>query len=681
MHHEIDPISKRKVVRDVPLLIIDDEADYASVDTGSLKDKTTGAEADPSATNKLIRQMLEAFEKSAYVGYTATPFANIFINPSADHNVFGRDLFPDHFIVTLPETSDYSGASRIFGVKADDAEGIEEIEPLPTTRQVSDYEAWLPDGHKKTDLPVEPLPHSLRTAIGSFVLASALKRHRRVRMKHNSMLVHVTRFIDVQAEVQTQILDLVEAMRREVVFLEAKDPTSGHWQSLRELYEADFVPTGLAMARIPDIKEQVGLNPSFVELEFWIREILVAVKVERVNGEARDSLQYDEHPDGLTVIAVGGDKLSRGLTLEGLTTSYYLRASKMYDTLMQMGRWFGFRPGYLDVCRLYTTDQLVRWYVRITAASERLYKEFELMAALGKTPSEFGLRVQSHPDGLMVTAANKSRFAKSVRASFSGTISETIIFSSGKASRQNNWAATERLFEALVTDPEVVKVSADKLYWRDVSPLTVLNFLDSYDANKGALRALPTAMAEYIRKCLALEDPQLTTWDVLIASKIGRPGIEGKNDIANLPGGTPVGLLERRGTSRGEGSNETFVTKRLVSSGDELLPLEGDARAYGEALLLAQDNWKNSTRAKRRENPPTKPSAMSERRVRSSSRGYLMLYPLDRPASQIDSDSVPYVGFAIAFPWSAEAPAVNYQVNEVYWDLQMNDVGEEIEDD
>ena len=122
-------------------------------------------------------------------------------------------------------------------------------------------------------------------------------------------------------------------------------------------------------------------------------EVVSDVQVRTINGTAKDALDYAEHSNtGLTVIAIGGDKLSRGLTLDGLCVSYFLRASRMYDTLMQMGRWFGYRPGYVDLCRLYTTSDLSEWFGHITDAADELREEFEYMAASGGTPRDYGLK-------------------------------------------------------------------------------------------------------------------------------------------------------------------------------------------------------------------------------------------------------------------------------------------------
>ena len=183
-----------------------------------------------------------------------------------------------------------------------------------------------------------------------------------------------------------------------------------------------------------------------------LNQAAAKIEVMTINGTARDALTYYEHPKGLSVIAIGGDKLSRGLTLEGLSVSYYLRASKMYDTLMQMGRWFGYRPGYSDLCRLYTTAELRDWYRDITAANQELLNLFDHMAAVGGTPEDFGLRVKSHPDGLLVTAPAKMRHGKTMQLSFSDTISETIVFHRDPEVIDSNFELVEQLVEQLDAD-------------------------------------------------------------------------------------------------------------------------------------------------------------------------------------------------------------------------------------
>jgi hypothetical protein len=257
--------------------------------------------------------------------------------------------------------------------------------------------------------------------VKAFVLTCAVRAVRRQVDAHNSMLIHVTRFVGVQNVVFEQVKALVTSIRQRLHY---GDGGSSN-QILRELetlWTSDFVLTTRSISD-PDCR-----TVTWNAVRSRLVEAADKIQVKRINGSAQDTLEYFEATEGLSVVAIGGDKLSRGLTLEGLSISYYLRASRMYDTLMQMGRWFGYRPGYVDLCRLYTTKELSRWYQGIALADEELRREFDYMRLLGKTPEDYGLRVRNHPDALMVTSRAKMRNSDVLQLSFSKTISETIVF-------------------------------------------------------------------------------------------------------------------------------------------------------------------------------------------------------------------------------------------------------------
>lgn len=670
VHESIDPDSGRSIVKGVPVLLIDDEADYASIDTATKAGEEFDEETDPSTTNRLIRQLLNTFEKTAYIGYTATPFANIFINPTADHSEFGPDLFPKHFIVTLPENSHYSGASRVFGLVEDESSGIDFKRPLPTTREIDDFNVWMPDRHKKDWTPPSELPESLKDAIYSFYISTAIKKYRNTRMKHSSMLIHVTRFLDVQTKVKDQIQDFVDSNNLEIKYLNPVNDSSQTWEALKTIYFGDFIPSNEEMAEQEDLLEQIGQLPTWEELTKLLILVSEEIQVVRINGESKDSLMYSETPNGVTTIAVGGDKLSRGLTLEGLTISYYLRASKMYDTLLQMGRWFGYRPRYLDACRLFTSSQLVDWYTRITLASERLYKEFELMAALGKTPEDFGFKIQTHPDGLLVTAPNKARFSKKVKTTFSGTISETILFKRDPKVRESNWDALSNLYKTLTSNKFKKQENSNRQYfWSNVPSNLILQFLNEYNGHEGAVKALPSSLADYIRSCNMLSKPELTSWHVLISDK---PSSSAKYPMSTE---NQLGLRTRTGSHRGNKNHSdenNFVIGRVVDPSDEkeLLRIAPERLPSIHALLLSNpDNDLTEI------DLPTleEITARQERQSRSVDEGYLILYPiaLNDDDELFSNSDVPYLGFGISFPESSKAPQVDYQVNEVFWDLEV----------
>ncbi|MBB2903540.1 hypothetical protein FHR75_004382 [Kineococcus radiotolerans] len=674
-----DPATGRKVVQNVPLLIIDDEADQASVDTNGPK-RGASDEYDPPVINALIRKLLNQFQQSAYVGYTATPFANIFIDPEVKHETAGQSLFPRSFILSLPAPSNYVGPSRVFGLKEDVTRNIEPLEPLPMLRPIKDWETWIPDKHKKDYLPGH-IPASLKEAVLAFIITVAARRWRGQAGKHNSMLVHVTRFTAVQKHVRQQVQDELDRVMNRLRH-GARD-TDSVWLAARHLYENDYQSTGRAFATADDVADQVGSLPTWNELALGMVEAAASIEVREVNGTVKDSLDYIDHPSGLNVIAVGGAKLSRGLTLEGLSISYYLAGSRMYDTLMQMGRWFGYRPGYLDLCRLYTTPELNHRYALITAAAEELYREFDYMVALGSSPREFGLRVQQHPDGLMVTAPNKMKSAQLLSMSFAGNISETVLFETGKAAREVNWLALERLVAAMpqaASPDEVRKMGAGSSYvWTDVQASVVTDFLSTYVAHPDAYKVQPKALRDYILGRTSDQPPELTEWWVLLANSTSNAAQQVNISSKSL------GLTKRSQHKDQQAAAELgrFSIRRLVSPPHEQIDIVKGSVEYENALELTAKMWANSPRKDLQEKgPPTEPAGVACRNVRSPSRGLLLLYPLSPgEAPEKVRGGKPFVGFALSFPGSEQAKPINYQVAKDVWQRLVNPVSSAVIED
>ena len=365
-----------------PLLLIDDEADNASINTSARPDRVT-------AINEAIRSLLRLFERSTYIGYTATPFANIFIDPNSKDEMLADDLFPTHFIKVLEPPNNYVGADRMF---AEDGDLTAHV------HLVADYEDILPLKHKNDLLP-SVLPESLRDAVRVFALARALRVLRGQGAGHCSMMINVSRFNNVQFQVHGLVYQYLERLKEAVAVNAGRGLTAREDPEIAAL--ADSFETSYA-----------GLNIDFqtvlASLQEGVREISVIV----VNMRSVQTLDYRKHQDvGLHVIAVGGLALSRGLTLEGLTVSYILRNAAASDTLMQMARWFGYRDGYGDLCRLYLPEQSRDHYGDITEAIAELRGEVVRMERLRQTPATFGLKVRESPTGLKITAANKMRTA------------------------------------------------------------------------------------------------------------------------------------------------------------------------------------------------------------------------------------------------------------------------------
>ena len=664
-----DRNTRRPIVTRLPLLLIDDEADHASVDTREIPFDEHGRpdeEHEPTAINRLVRRILHSFSRSAYVGYTATPFANVFIHEQGRTLVEGADLFPEAFIISLAAPSDYVGPAKVFGRHSENGR----IGGLPLVRHVTDFAQWMPTGHKKEHVPLhegvfEP-PPSLNEAINSFLLSCALRRLRGQGGEHCSMLVHVTRFVAVQHAVHAQVEERLRQVRQRLERGIGHEPVIAE---LRSLWSRDFAPTTAGMtAELPELDRHRAVR--WEQVEAAVTDVVAAIQVRTINGTAKDALDYADHEEtALKVIAIGGDKLARGLTLEGLTTSYFLRASKMYDTLMQMGRWFGYRPGYIDLCRLYTTDDLVEWFEHIGNASEELREEFDFMAASGATPREYGLKVQSHPV-LMVTSRLKMRTARTLALSFSGSLLETVTFHREPDILERNLDAARRLLARLGksrSNPMQVHgrrtVWEGSHLWEGVDADDVTGFLDMYKSHPEAHKVNSALLAEFIRSLV--RENELTDWTVALIGA-GR----GKGGHHKIHEGLSARKLERKAHGR---HPDRYSIGRLMSPRDEAIDL--DESAWEAALAEARRAFHADAGRNRSPTEPNAPNGPAIRKIRPRTRGVLFLYLLDPvlagPDSGLAEDGPPVVGFALSFPASTSGVRVDYQVNNILWEQEF----------
>ncbi len=521
---------------DQPMLLIDDEADNASINIKYGKDEV-------ARINGQIRELLSIFKRSCYVGYTATPFANIFIDPETDDEVFQQDLFPRHFIIGLDVPSNYFGAQKVF------------VEvPSQHVRLIEDNEDLLPIKHK-IDHAVDALPESLRDAVRTFFVARAIRNNRGQARQHASMLVNASRFTDVQGKIKRQIADLVDSIRNAVAvdagkgIAALKNPEIA---ALHAAWEAEF---------------QTAEGASWPEIQARLHEVVVATKVVEVNASKRSiALDYDQFGEyGVTIIAVGGFSLSRGLTLEGLTVSYFLRNSLMYDTLMQMGRWFGYRSGYEDLCRIWMPPDGVGWYAHISEAMDDLQAQLKRMELAKATPEQFGLAVRSHPQSLIVTARNKLGTGKEfpVKVGLAGQLVETTRIRSDAGQLARNLAAGVRLVGALVAANVAVKDRSRGRLFTGAPVAPVREFLKAYRADPSDILTDPKLMDDYIS---AREGAELRNWDVLLASA--------RNDeepVAVAPGVSLVPFERALGVDdlRQGVMAISGASRRLGSPGDE----------------------------------------------------------------------------------------------------------------
>jgi hypothetical protein len=642
---------------DVPLLLIDDEADNASIDTKALNwlsNKKDQEEQDPTKINGYIRNILDTFTQSAYVGYTATPFANIFIYPnnSDDRKAkYGEDLFPRSFIISLDAPSNYLGPERLFGLDRDNAAGVEkERQPLPLVRCMSDYSEIFPAGHKK-DLPVTELPDSLKEAIFAFILSNAVRNVRKIGNKHQSMLVHVTRFTDVQKQIAAIVKSFIRNLRTQFEIRTGPLYEENHAR-LQKLWTDDFVKTYKVVAD-ESLKDE--LTPvTWEQIEEVLYRTIAKIDVKEVNGAAKNGgLNYDDYSDGYSVIAIGGDKLSRGLTLEGLSVSYYTRPTKMYDTLLQMGRWFGYRRGFLDVCRLYTSKQHIKAYRHIAVADFELRKEFDNMAMLNATPENYGLKIRTDPEGqLRITAYNKMRNSTDVAVAFAGKTIQITRYCRTNPINERNVDWLKKWLPTLTPNTETASEEDGPVVFKNVSAESVCNFIQNTGIHKTCIDV--GAVVSYIQQQTQLGE--LTNWTVaLISTKSGE-----SIDI----NGRKIGLSWRTDATP-DLEYVSIINNQLIKEMDERIDLTPEQQQEAKRLTL-----EHFTPTKNRPNPPKNASPYWVKRVRKLTDGLLLIYLIQSGTSESDTEKKPYkqvyVGYAISFPESFNAKPIYYKADAVY---------------
>ncbi|MBO7054308.1 MAG: Z1 domain-containing protein [Bacteroidales bacterium] len=446
------------------LLLIDDEADNASINTN--KDDYT-----PTKTNKAIRQLCEAFMNSNYVGFTATPYANIFINPESDNEMLNADLFPRDFIYVLPTPSPYIGALKMFcnptvknpicGSCSYMLRYITDIME-PTTE---DLRNMSPDEKKSRILYFKhgkdwrgELPPSLYDALRSFYIANVLYDLGGYGTKPRTMLVNVTRFQPVQSYIKQVLKEQVQKdydeLRCNLSGNYTIDSTNNSlFKKLIALYESS---SNMEYNSDMGNYSNLGYNIQDVLNKDNLLRAIESIRVIVVNGTQEskgDTPDYKTNPSQ-RIIAVGGLALSRGLTLRGLMISYFYRNTATYDTLMQMGRWFGYRPNYEKLCRVWITNSSADWYRDIAESTEELKKDLDRMNRQHLTPKDFGLRIRRDNTALEITARNKMGTGKPIHEmiSFWGDIFETPYFSADKKLNDNNLTATKKFINDIMSN-------------------------------------------------------------------------------------------------------------------------------------------------------------------------------------------------------------------------------------
>ncbi|MFJ1804687.1 MULTISPECIES: Z1 domain-containing protein [unclassified Streptomyces] len=573
-------------LKDCPALIIDDEADQATVATKSI--------------NPLILSMMQSLPRSAYVGYTASPFANLLIDPSAE------DLYPRDFVVNLPKPQGHFGTEVLFGRYALDGEDSDQIDDgHDMIRSVPEDDVPCVRPKTKADAEgFEPvITDTLRRAVEYFWLVTAARRVRRTGNPHSTMLIHTS--------VNTSVHNSFEQPLKHLLNRAAHTLTDTAFVSrLRDLWDEET--KRVAAEHFGETKVP------FDDLLGELPAVLSSCRIVMDNSSSEARLDYENGP--VVAIAVGGNTLSRGLTLEGLSVSYFVRAVSAYDTLLQMGRWFGFRNGYADLPRIWMTDELAEWFRHLATVETEMRRDIDIYITESETPLTFAVRLRTHP-ALRVTAAAKMRDAVTAASSYGGKRVQTHYFhTNAEWLRGNLKASRELVTAALSSAVRVENRSAEGRYiFRDVPHDVVIDFLASYDFHEKSPENDADLISGYIQKRVATAG-SLRRWNVAIV------GSTAGESFTFVPG-VSVGRNLRSRVAVTNPAPDFADIKTLMSRRDAAVDLAGDTGKLTEKGII------------------------DERRVQLPDTGLLVLYPIDKT-------SEPGPGKKLRAPLNAEEDVI-----------------------
>lgn len=621
---------------DGSVLMIDDEADYASVNTKA-------ADADRSKTNAYIEELLNVFRFASYVGYTATPFANVFIDPETDEDMEKEGLFPKDYIYTLNAPTNYIGARDIFPANAKYHNMI---------RSFDDGEDYYPLRHKKDD-DFSELSPSLRAAVNTFLLANVIRDLRGDITDHRSMMINVTLFKNTQQLIRNSVREYIDDIKRSVKNYASLPPE-------RALQDNNIHSLFDTFKREYSYKEF-----SWDDIQSKLYESVLPVQVFAAHGGG-DILNYEDHEEGLRAIVIGGHKLSRGLTLEGLVVSYLYRNSMAYDTLMQMGRWFGYRKNYDDICRLWMDKVSQDWYAFISEATDELRSEVKRLRDLGATPLDFGLKVRNDPDiPLIVTARNKMRSAQSrtISKSLSGKAVETPFVYNDAHKNAINLNAVQVLTESVDFKPIDNQYAA-----YSVPKEKVLSFLDKITVPTANAQFNPESISQFLKQYAGTE---LNEWDVAILSGKAETKYELSDSISVTPNIRKFDFLKGDGSViRISGSK-----RRLGSQGNTRFGLSKEQIELAKKLV--HDN-------------PERGAVNDDDYFAIDRKPLLMIYFVE-PSIESNSEDLskldnfngqPLIGFGLGIPklGNVSTKYIRYQTNKIHQEFGGIDEYEDEDD-
>lgn len=657
---------------DIPMLMIDDEADNASINTSKSKE-------DPTTINKLIRELASIFTKSNYVGFTATPFANVFIDPETTEKMETQDLFPEDFIVALPTPSNYIGPNKIFAL---DGEFHGQL------RYITDAGREEEDGYSfyfkhKKDWEGE-LPDSLTDAIYTFYLANALRDLRGDNREHRSMLINISRFVKVQKYIKNKVEDIHSRAYNSIKYnlscdfeKSMKDPVL---KRLYENWQREYSSLGFDWNNIVKV------------LSAAIENIQIKVVNSSKNSE---KLEYPKK-GSLRVIAIGGLALSRGLTLEGLVVSYFYRNTCTYDVLMQMGRWFGYRKNYEDIFRIWTHEASARWYAEISEATDRLKADMDRMHDLKRRPKDFGIRVKNDSVELNITAYNKMRNATNEYefSSYFGGLVETPYLIFDPDVQKKNFLETQNLVKDLMEKGfSFERTAAGRGHYiiQGIPKAIIVEYIRQLKISKYSSDFRTSQIAEFLENTT---DKSIELFDVAFME--GKP-TKDNSKLVNLSG-RYIPKVHRDHCVINYDTERLGIGQRGKLGG----PGDGMAGIVDFEGLSSEEILEEAKRLYRIEYEKSKGVEFSDNRTYPSKtwfayvekrRPLLLIYMMDVFADndqkkrmdefRVQMEGMPVVGFAMGLPRNDQAAkdAKKFKANKVYnWFEQDDILAESVEE-
>lgn len=659
-----DPLTKKI---DMPMLMIDDEADNASINTN--KDKE-----DPTKINRLIRELANVFTKSNYVGFTATPFANVFIDPETTEGMENQDLFPEDFIISLPTPSNYIGASDLFSKTGKYYSQISYIKDAGR-EEADGYSFYFK--HKKEWEGV--LPSSLTEAIYAFYIVNAIRDLRGDKKAHRSMLVNISRFVLVQKHIKTQI----EAIHNEA------------YHAIKFNITAKDALRNSIIKAIHNVWDKYYSFAEFTweEICAAMFEAVEEIQIKIVNSSKNSEKLIYSNDKSTRVIAIGGLALSRGLTLEGLIVSYFYRNTSTYDVLMQMGRWFGYRKNYDDLFRIWTHKSSAEWYAEIADATNQLKQDMDLMFDCRKKPRDFGIRVRNNSQELQITAYNKMRNSTDEYeiVSYFGGKNETPYLCLNTISHKHNYKAVCGLVErcnaqGLAVNKCSVVGGKNRNIIKNVPKYEIITLLKRLQVSKYNMRFDTLQIIQFLQECV---DSSIDCFDVAFMEGAGKEYSIGDISLSAV----------RRRCEIDSSIDRIHIGKhgRISGLNDCLVGIFD----YGNktAVEIVEKAKKEYIRDYERINGIKfeKDSVAADTWFRyvKDRRPLLMIYPIELTVDEDDPsqekqinklnrelEEVPLLAFLIGFPRNDDAAiqsATKYKANKIYnwFDRDEYDVGDE----